>query len=108
MNRRVPFEQLVPGQAYLIIAAVKSLTPQGGRLFLKLRAEPYNVYIKIPWWASEVFSDSKRARINRQQLFVHIAFYGRNLSGNPIFQIRNAAVPVPTMAEMEAAGSFTV
>jgi hypothetical protein len=108
MNIRVPFERLVPGRAYLIISAVKTLTPQGEWLFLKLRAEPYNVFVKIPWWATGMLDRSQVALINTERLFVHFAFYGRTLSGDPIFQIRNASIPVPTMEEMEAAGSFVL
>jgi hypothetical protein len=108
MNTADTFRRLVPGMPYVIISALKILTSEGVRLYLKLRAEPENVLVKMPWWLTYLFTDSQIARINTERLFIHLAFYGRSLSGDPIIQIRNAAIHMPTMYEMAAVGAFAL
>jgi hypothetical protein len=85
---------------------MKIVTSKGIRLFVKLRAEPENVIVKMPGPFSYLFTDSQIARINNETLFVNLVFYGISLSENPVIQIRNAALPMPTLHEMEAAGAF--
>ena len=36
---------------------------------------------------------------NNEELFVNISYWGRTDSGDPIIQIRNAAVPMPTFGD---------
>jgi hypothetical protein len=92
---------LVRVMPYRIMYAQKCVTPDGVRL-LKLRADPRNIFVKMPAYDAYLFTDSQISRINNEQLFVNI-YLGRNVSGNPIIQIRNAAVPMPTHSEMLAA-----
>jgi hypothetical protein len=58
----------------------------------------------MPDYDAYLFTDSQISRINNEQLFVNISYWGRQDSGDPIMQIRNAAVPMPTYSEMLAAG----
>jgi len=86
--------------------AQKCITPDGVQLLLKLRADPKNIFVKMSAYDAYLFTDSQISRINNEQLFVSISYWGRNVSGNPIIQIRNAAVPMPTYSEMLEAGAF--
>jgi len=45
------------------------------------------------------------SRINKEQLFVNLSYWGRQDSGDPITQLRHANVPMPTYWEMIAAGA---
>jgi hypothetical protein len=96
---------LLTAVAYLI-SAQKIVTDKGVRLFCKLQAETENVFVKMPGGLSYLFMDFQIARINNETLFGNLSFYGRSLSGDRIIQIRNAAIPMPTFHEMEAAGAF--
>jgi len=97
---------LVRGLPYRIMYPQNCVTPNGVRLILKLRADPRNIFIMMPAYCVYTFTDSQISRINNEQLFVNISYWGRNVSGNSIIQIRNAAVPMPTYSEMLAAGAF--
>jgi hypothetical protein len=87
---------------------MRILTPCGARLYFKLLAQPRNVFIILPSYCSYLLTDSQLALINAERLFIHLAFYGRDPSGNPIIQIRNSSIPLPSMQEMEAAGAVQV
>jgi len=95
---------LVPGLPYLIMYAQKIVTANSVWLILKLRAEPRNVFVKMPADNAYLFTDSQISRINNEQLFVNLSYWGKTDSGDPIIQIRNAAMPMPTYSEMLAAG----
>ena len=95
---------LVRRLPYRFMYAEKSVTPDGVRIILKLRADPRNIFIKMLAYCAYVFTDSQISRINNEQLFLNISYWGRTDSGDPITQIRNAAVPMPTYSEMLAAG----
>jgi len=75
------------------------------RLILKLRAEPRNIFDKMPAYDAYFFTDSQISRINKEELFVNLSYWGRTDSGDPIIQIRKAALPMPTYSEMLAAGA---
>jgi len=96
---------LVKGLSYRIMYAQKCVTSDGVRLILKLRAAPHNIYVKLPNYCAGVLTDSQISGINKEQLFVNF-YWVRQDSGNPIMQIRNAAVPMPTYSEMRAAGAL--
>jgi len=97
---------LVPGMAYLIMYAQKIMTENGMRLFVKLHAEPKNVFCKMPEGLAYLFSDSQIAQINNEKLFVNLSFWGKSRSGDPIIQIRNVALPMPTFYKMAVAGAI--
>ena len=96
---------LVRRLPYRFMYVEKSVTPDGVRLILKLRADRRNIFIKMPVYCAYVFTDSQISRINKEQLFLNISYWGRTDSGNPIIEIRNSAVPMPTYSEMLAAGA---
>jgi len=98
---------LVNGLSYQIMYAQKCVTPNGVRLILKLRADPMNIFVKMPDYDAYLFTDSQISRINNEQPFVNI-YWGRTDSGEPIMQIRKAAVPMPTYWEMLAAGAVGI
>jgi len=106
-SRAMPVS-LVPGMAYLIMYAQKIQTENGMHLFVKLHAEPKNVFCKIPEGLAYLFSDSQIDQINNEKLFVNLSFWGRSRSGDPIIQIRNAALPMPAFHEMAVAGAFDI
>jgi len=97
---------LVPGLSYLVIAAQKIPTERGMRLFIKLRAAPKNIFYKMPGDLAYLLTDHQIEQINNKKLFINFSFWGTSLSGNPIIQIRNAALPSPTYEEMALAGTF--
>jgi len=99
---------LQPGLSYLIISAQKVQTESGMRLFVKLRATPKNVFCKMPGGLAYLFTDYQLEQINNEKLFVNVSFWGKSLSGDPIIQIRNAALPAPNYEEMTAAGAFDI
>ena len=59
----------------------------------------------MPNYCTGVLEMSQIDRINGEKLFVNFAYWGRQPSGNPIIQLRNTSVPMPTYAEMLAAGA---
>ena len=97
---------LVPGLSYLVIAAQKIPTERGMRLFIKLRAAPKNIFYKMPGDLAYLLTDHQIERINNQKLFINFSFWGTSPSGDPIIQIRNAALPSPSYEEMALAGTF--
>ena len=99
---------LVPGLAYLIMYAQKIQAEDGMRLFVKLRPAPQNIFCKMPGGLAYPFTDYQIDQINNEKLFVNLSFWGKSLSGDPIIQIRNAALPMPTFEEMTAAGAFDI
>jgi len=62
--------------------------------------------VKMPAGNAYLYTDSQISRINNEQLFVNLSFWGKPDSGDPIIQIRNAAMPMPTYSEMLAAGAI--
>ena len=102
----VSLDFLVPGQSYMILYVAKITTICGVQLKLKLRADPADVFVIMPPEFSTCFSDSQISRINNKDLFIHMSYWGKTDSGNPIIQIRNAAMPMPTYSEMVAAGAL--
>ena len=97
---------LVPGLSCLIIAAQKIPTEWGIRLFIKLRAAPKNIFYKMPGDNAYLLTDYQIEQINNEKLFINFSFWGTSISGHPIIQIRNAALPSPTSEEMALAGTF--
>jgi len=97
---------LVPILPYLIMYAQKIVTANSVWLILKLRADRRTVFVKISADNAYLFTDSQISRINNEQLFVNLSYWGKTDSGNPIIQIRNTAIPVPTYSEMLAAGAI--
>jgi len=55
-----------------------------------------------------LFTDYQIEQIIKEKLFVNLSFCGNSLSGDPIIQVRNAAIPTLTYKEMAAAGLFDV
>ena len=51
----VGFESLVKGATYRVLNARKCMSPQGIRLFLKLRTHPNNIFIKLPNYCVDIF-----------------------------------------------------
>jgi len=102
---RVGVDYLIKGMPYWIIAAQKCIISLGIRLILKLRAHPHNIYVMMPNYCTGVLQMSQIDRTNREKLFVNFAYWGWQPSGNPIIQLRNTSVPMPTYAEMLAAGA---
>jgi len=86
----VSVDILMKGLPYRILYAQKCLTPEGVRLILKLGAHPKNVFVKMPNYCAGVLTDSKISRINKEKLFVNLSYWGRQDSGDPITQLRNA------------------
>jgi len=97
---------LVPGLSYLIIAAQKIPTERGMRLFIKLRAAPKNIFYKMSGDLACLLTDHQIEQINNEKLFINFSFWGTSPSGDPIIQIRNAALSSPTYEEMALAGTF--
>jgi len=95
---------LVPGMAYLIMNAQKIMTENGVLLFVKLRAEPKNVFCKMPEGLAYLFADSQIAQINNEKHF-KLLFWGTSRSGDPIIQI-NVALPMPTFYGMAVDGAI--
>ena len=85
--------------------AEKIVTADSVWLILKLRADPRNIFVKMPEYDAYMFTDSQISRINNEELFVNLSYWGRTDSGDPIIQIRNAALPMPTYSEMVAAAA---
>jgi len=85
--------------------AEKIVTADSVWLILKLRADPRNIFVKMPAYDAYMFTDSQISRINNEELFVNLSYWGRTDSGDPIIQIRNAALPMPTYSEMVAAAA---
>jgi len=102
----VSLDFLVRSLSYTLLYVAKITTIYGVQLKLKLRASPADVFVIMPPEFSTCFSDSQISRINNEELFVHMSYWGRTNSGNPIIQIRNAAMPMPTYSEMLAAGAL--
>jgi len=100
----VGFESLIKGATYRVVYARKCMTPQGLRLFLKLRAHPHNIFVKLPNSCVEVLETSQIDKINRHKLFVNFSYWGRRPNGDPIFQIRNKDIPMPTYSQMLVVG----
>jgi len=103
----VSLDTLQKGHTYWIMAARQGLTPGNNdlRLLLKLRALPHNIFVMLPTYCTGVFNLSQINKINKEQLFVNFSYWGKLHSGEPILQIRNATIPMPTYAEMTAAGA---
>jgi len=96
----------VQGLSYTILYVAKITTIYRVQLEIKLRADPADVFVILPPEFSTCFSDSQISRINNKELFVNMSYWGRTDSGDPIIQIRNAAIPMPTYSEMLAAGAL--
>ena len=56
MSELVGFNSLVKGATYRILTAHRCMSPQGVRLFLKLRTHPHNVFVKLPHYCVNIFS----------------------------------------------------
>jgi hypothetical protein len=78
-------------------------SPQGIRLFLKLRAHLHNIFVKLPNYCVDILPMSQIDKIN-QQLFLNFSYWGRLPNGDPIFLLRNKDVRMPTYAQMRAIG----
>jgi len=101
-------DSLVPGSTYLIMNAQRIPTENGMRLFVKLRATPQNIFCKLPGGLAYLFTDYQVDQINNDRLFVNLSFWGKSLSGDPIIQIRNAALPMLSFEDMTEAGAFDI
>jgi hypothetical protein len=71
----------------------------------KATSRPKECCVKMPADNAYLFTDSQISRINNEELFVNMSLWGRSRSGDPIIQIRNDAMPMPTYSEMLAAGA---
>jgi len=103
VSELVGIESLIKGATYRITYAQKCTTPLGVRLFLKLRAHPRNIFVKLPYYCAGVLEMSQIDKINKEKLFLN-SYWGRQPNGDPIFQIRNKDTSMPTYSEMLAAG----
>jgi len=103
-SERVGVDTLMKGATYGIIYAQICMKPQGVRLFLKLRAHPRNIFVKLPNYCAGVLEMSQTNRINKENLFVNFSYWGRQPHGDPIFLLRNKDITMPTYSEMLAAG----
>jgi len=63
---------LVSGLPYLIMYAQKIMTTNRLRLILKLRADPKNLFVKMPSDDAYLFTDSQISRVNNEELFVNM------------------------------------
>ena len=106
ISERVDDSILIKGASYRIIFAQKCLTPQGVQLILKIRAHPRNILVKMPEYAVGVLEMGQIDKINKEKHFVNFSYWGRQPSGNPVIQLRNAKVAMPTYSEMAAAGAI--
>ena len=102
----VSLDFLVHGLSYTILYVAKITTIYRVQLEIKLRADPADVFVILPPEFSTCFSDSQISRINNEELFIHMSYWGRTDSGDPIIRIRNAAMPMPTYSEMLAASAL--
>jgi hypothetical protein len=96
---------LVRGLPYRIMYDENIVTADSVRLILKLRADPRIIFVKMPPYDAHLFTDSQISRINNEELFVQLSYWGRTDSGDSIIQMRNAALPMSTSSEMLAAGA---
>jgi hypothetical protein len=95
MSELVGFESLVKGATYRVLNAQKCMSPQGIRLFLKLRTPNYCV---------NNLTISDIDKINQHQLLLNFSYWGTLPNGDPIFILRNNGVRMPTFAQMRAIG----
>jgi hypothetical protein len=102
----VGLDSLLPGLPYLILYIQEIVMIHGVQFNIKLRSDPVNVFKILPPEFSTCFTDSQKSRINNEQLFVNLSYWGKTDSGDPIIQIRNAAMPMPTYSEILAAGAI--
>ena len=72
----VSLDFLVQGLSYAILYVAKITTIYGVQLKLKLRAGPADVFVIMPPEFSTCFSDSQISRINNEELFVHMSYWG--------------------------------
>ena len=104
MSELVGFESLVKGATYRVLYARKCMSPQGIRLFLKLRTHPHKIFVKLPNYCVDILQMSQIDKINQHQLFLNFSYWDRLPNGDPIFLLRNKDVRMPTYAQMRAIG----
>jgi len=107
VSELVGVESLIKGATYRITYAQKCMKPLGVRLFLKLRAHPRNISVKLPYYHTWLLDMSQIDEINKEKIFLNFSYWGRQFNGDPIFHIQNKDIPMPTYSEMlTAAGAI--
>jgi hypothetical protein len=104
MSELVGFNSLVKGATYRILNAHRCMSPQGVRLFLKLRTHPHNIFVKLPNYCVNIFTISDIDKINQHQLLLNFSYWGKLPNGDPSFIIRHKGLRMPTFAQMRAIG----
>jgi len=95
----------VPGLPYLMYAQ-KIVTANNVWLILKLQADPRNVFIKMPADNAYLFTDSQISRINNEELFVNMSFWGRSSSGDLIIQNKKRCQAYAYIFRNAGSGSY--
>jgi len=85
VSELVGVESLIKGATYRITYAQKCMTLLGVRLFLKLRAHPRNIFVKLPYYHTCLLEMSQIDEINKEKLFLNFSYCGRQPNGDPIF-----------------------
>jgi len=70
----IGFEFPVKGASYRVLNARKCMSPQGIRLFLKLRTHPHNIFIKLPKYCVDILRMSDIDKINEHQLLLNFSY----------------------------------
>ena len=103
VSELVGFESLVKGATYRVLYARKCMSPQGIRLFLKLRT-PSQYFRRTAQLLCRHSSNVANRQKQPTSTFSQLFLLGRRPNGDPINLLRKKDIRMPTYAQMRAIG----
>jgi len=98
---------LEPGTEYMILSAHHIQTSNGTRLIVEFHGITHSMLCAFHPRV-RLLSNRQIEDINTYTLSLVATYYGLTESGDPVFQIRDAALPAPSYEELEACGAFNM